>query len=104
MFNNNKAVAVNSPFLLPLTLLNAILIKYSFTDNAQWGWLLVFTIPLLFLSIRNTRKRRSKNSGNKSLLRQVRYSFEPADEERLSKRRSRTAYIRYRVFNKGGGA
>ena len=54
MIRNQKPVYINGRLLFLLILLNGVIIKHAYTENRQWFWACVFTLPLVFVMIRKS--------------------------------------------------
>jgi len=58
MIHNKKQVPASRIAILMLVLVNVLAIIEAYTTNENWYWVLVITLPLLFLAIANIRRKK----------------------------------------------
>lgn len=65
----NKNQSVSNIAMLIIVLLNAVVLKHAFIHNPKWYWVLLLTLPLLFLNIIFTRHKICKRISLKNVNR-----------------------------------
>ena len=58
MSNLQKPVSAAGMILLLLLIINALILKAGFLDNERWYWLLILTLPLFLLTIKNHTQKK----------------------------------------------
>ncbi len=76
MSNLQKPVSAAGMILLLLLIINALILKAGFLDNERWYWLLILTLPLFLLTIKNHTQKKHALLRNYPLIGYLRYFFE----------------------------
>lgn len=58
MIRNQRSVPVNGMIVIILILVNAVILREAYTGSSKWYWVLLLTVPLLLLAIKNVRQRK----------------------------------------------
>src|SRR6476620_8924356 len=76
MIRNSKQVSVRNMILIILVLLNAVILSKGFTTNEKWYWLLIISLPLLLIAIRDILQKKHALIRNYPLIGHLRYLLE----------------------------
>jgi len=71
-----KLISASGIIILFLVLFNVILISAGYSENENWYWLLIITLPLLLLAILNIRQKKHAILRNFPVIGYLRYFFE----------------------------
>jgi hypothetical protein len=64
---NSKQVPVRSIIIFVLTAANAIVLRNGFTESDKWYWALLFTVPLLAITLIHGRIKKQRQVVNNKL-------------------------------------
>src|SRR6476620_11802739 len=76
MIRNSKQVSVRNMILIILVLLNAVILSKGFTTNEKWYWLLIISLPLLLIAVRDIFQKKHALIRNYPLIGHLRYLLE----------------------------
>lgn len=62
---DSKQFRIRGLFLLVLIIANAVVVRNGFTENNQWYWALLFTIPMLAITLIDNRIKKQDILPNK---------------------------------------
>ena len=71
-----KLVSAGRLIILLIVLINVIVIRHGYTNNANWYYALIVTMPLLIVAIKNTRQKKHAILRNFPVIGYLRYFFE----------------------------
>ena len=76
MSRNQKSVSASGVIILIIVLLNAIVLKTAYIDNADYYWALLIVLPLLLLAIYNIKQKKHAVLRNYPVIGYLRYFLE----------------------------
>lgn len=75
MTPNKENISISGISVLMLVFLNAVIAKIAFTAHPSWYWILIFTMPLLFIAVWDMRKKKDAALHNSQAPGHPRYFF-----------------------------
>ncbi|MBL0337436.1 MAG: FMN-binding glutamate synthase family protein [Chitinophagaceae bacterium] len=76
MSRNQKSVSASGVIILIIVLLNAIILKTAYINNADYYWALLILLPLLLLAIYNIKQKKHAVLRNYPVIGYLRYVLE----------------------------
>lgn len=76
MIRDHRKISISGIIVLFVVLLNAVILKTAFTENENWYWALVVTIPMLLIALKDIFQKKHAIIRNYPLIGHLRYFFE----------------------------